>query len=318
MIQSAQALITKRPSLAQENRRNYTNPVIERDFPDPDVLMVGNTCYVYATNNWHTHIQVARSQDLVHWTVLHDAMPKLPRWGHQRGWTWAPHVTHLDDGRYLMYFTGRLAHHAGRRGHYMAVGIAEACRPEGPFVPEEEIFMCQFSEGGSIDLTSFTDDDGRRYLIWKNDGNSCGLPTWIYIQPVADDGVTRLGRPQRLFTADQPWEGGLIESPTLWKHNGRYYLFYSANNFASTCYGIGYAVANQPLGPYRKAGAPLLCTRDHECYLGPGGQDLIHMPDGSTWMLFHTWERAVHTRRVLNLARVNWDGTRPQLDLPGL
>jgi hypothetical protein len=32
-----------------------------------------------------------------------------------------------------------------------------------------------------------------------------------------------------LLTVDQRWEGNLVEAPTLWWQNGKYYLFYSAN-----------------------------------------------------------------------------------------
>ena len=55
-------------------------------------------------------------------------------------------------------------------------------------------------------------------------------------------------------------EGVLVEAPTLWKHDGKYYLFYSANAYNNPRYAMGYAVSDNLLGPYRKAPQPLLKT----------------------------------------------------------
>src|SRR3954470_6342047 len=58
----------------------FRNPVLAVDFPDPDVLQVGDTYYAYATNSHGKNIQVASSPDLVQWEVLADAMPALAPW----------------------------------------------------------------------------------------------------------------------------------------------------------------------------------------------------------------------------------------------
>src|SRR5437868_4514274 len=62
----------------------YTNPVLARDFPDPDVLKVGDTYYAYATNSDNLNIQTVRSTDLVHWDLVGDALPRLPAWAVQK------------------------------------------------------------------------------------------------------------------------------------------------------------------------------------------------------------------------------------------
>jgi beta-xylosidase len=48
----------------------YSNPVFDRDFPDPDVLVLDGVYYAYATNTRGFNIQVARSHDLVSWELL--------------------------------------------------------------------------------------------------------------------------------------------------------------------------------------------------------------------------------------------------------
>jgi hypothetical protein len=70
---------------------DFENPVIRSDFPDPSVLQVGHTYYAYATNAFGKNVQVARSQDMVHWDLLPDAMPALPSWAQPGGsYVWAP------------------------------------------------------------------------------------------------------------------------------------------------------------------------------------------------------------------------------------
>jgi len=67
----------------------FTNPVLDQDFPDPDVLKVGDVYYAYATNGNEVNIQIARSTNLVHWEVLGEALPELPTWAVQ-SFGWAP------------------------------------------------------------------------------------------------------------------------------------------------------------------------------------------------------------------------------------
>lgn len=284
----------------------YANPVIDGDFPDPDTLLVGDTYYAYATNSGSTNVLTARSRDLVRWELLKDALPVLPPWS-QPGHTWAPEVTTAADGAgYVMYFTAR---HAGSQRQ--CIGAATSAVPEGPFrSPSDRPFVCQLDEGGSIDASSFVDDDGSRYVLWKSDGNCCGKDTWIYLQAVSRDGLSLEGTPRRLIRADQAWEGSVVEAPTLWKRAGTYYLFYSANRYAGADYAVGYAVADAPAGPYRKPGRPLLSTStENGPVIGPGGQDVV-TKEGRTWLLYHTWDQTV-TYRGVSVDELVWNGHTP-------
>ena len=282
----------------------YSNPVIDRDFPDPDVLRVGDVYYAYATNSGGVNIQVARSTDLVNWELLPDALPRLPAWAAQDfGFAWAPEVTTFDGEQYVMY-------HVARYQGVQCLGLAISESPEGPFEPQGDApFVCQMEQGGSIDAASFVDDDGTPYLLWKNDGNALGGKTWLYIQQLAPDGLSLIGEPVQLLERDQMWEGRLVEAPTLWKHDGRYYLFYSANDYASPQYAIGYAVSDKVFGPYAKPSRqPLLKTNLGEGLVGPGGQDIVRWTDGSEWMVYHGW---VADGRAMFLALLTWEDGAP-------
>jgi arabinan endo-1,5-alpha-L-arabinosidase len=307
---TARATASPTPTLAPGT---FTNPVIDRDFPDPDTLKVGDIYYAYATGNFDAKIsiQMAQSQDLIHWDVLPDPMPTFPAWAEpDHGLVWAPEVTTAADGKsYIMYFAARV-----KGTSRQCIGMSASAKPEGRFESAaEQPLICQTDQGGSIDPSSFVDDDGTRYLLWKNDGNCCGGATWLYIQKISTDGRTLEGQPAKLIRNDQSWEGAVTEAPTLWKHDSKYYLFYSANDYASPNYAVGYAVADAPLGPYQKAQRPLLSSSIKDAVVGPGGQDIVLDREGNTWMLYHTWGAGY---RGMNIDELTWEDQKPVLKGP--
>lgn len=291
----------------------FVNPVINRDFPDPDVLKVGDTYYAYATNAGAAHVQGAKSADLVSWEPVMGVLPAMPRWA-AAGFTWAPEVTTWDDGAsFVLYFTAR-----DIASDKQCIGLATSDSPEGPFFSDAlEPLICQVDQGGSIDASSFRDDDGTPYLLWKNDGNCCGHKVFIWIQQLTPDGLSLVGEPTSLITNDQLWEGNLVEAPVLWKQDGRYYLFYSANSYAGVDYATGYAVADNVLGPYTKpSDEPLLATDwGVGAALGPGGQDVIVGPDDATWIVYHAWDLTNSFRRM-NIEQLAWEDGRPVVQGP--
>jgi beta-xylosidase len=284
--------------------------VVDQDFPDPDVMEADGTYHAYATNGPGQNIRHATSTDLVDWTVdtLDDPLPDLPAWA-TAGKTWAPDVSDFGDGRYVMYFTA-----ASTDPVAQCIGVAVASDPAGPFVPQGDApLVCPEDEGGAIDPATFVDDDGARYLLFKNDGNCCGLDTWLQLAPLAADGLSLAGPVTKLLKQDQAWEGSLIEAPTLVKRGGQYVLFYSANDYGGDRYAVGYATAAAAAGPYTKADGPFLSTDTSEGrYLGPGGQDVVVAPDGSDALVFHTWDELYIARGVAT-APLTWDGATPTL-----
>jgi arabinan endo-1,5-alpha-L-arabinosidase len=55
-------------------------PVIDANFPDPDILLVGGVYHAYATNDGGQNVQHQTSTDLVHWTPRPDVLPTLGAW----------------------------------------------------------------------------------------------------------------------------------------------------------------------------------------------------------------------------------------------
>jgi beta-xylosidase len=303
----------------------FVNPVLEADFPDPFVLRDGTTWYAYATTDGAQHIQLAKSPDLVTWEQLNDPLPKIAIWS--SGDTWAPEVAKTSAG-YVLYYTA----HDGelKRPDFsgsQCISVAVAPKPEGPFTDStKEPLVCQPDLGGSIDATPFQDKDGKRYLVWKNDGNCCGMPTKLYIQPLSADGLKLTGKVAEMgITNDLPWEGGVIEAPTLLLREDTYYLFYSANNYDSEFYAIGYATSKKLLGPYVDAPEnPIVASAwDHAVNAqarGPGHQSIVEDNDGELWMAFHAFDDDAvgysnGGRRAMWIGKLTFNDGKPTVDV---
>ncbi len=281
----------------------FTNPVYRADFPDPFVMKVGDRYYAYATNGSGKQVQTLTSQDLVHWQPGPDALPKVGSWGFN-GETWAPEVLKRGDGSYVLYYT---ANHC--------VGRAVARKPLGPFVdPAKQPLVCQEKAGDSIDPSPFRDDDGALYLLWKNDGNAIGAPTQIYVQRLSPDGLHLVGRRTTIEKNDVSWEANVVEGPMLWKHEGRYFLFYSGNVYSGAGYAVGYATCDTPLGPCTDAPENPILRTACEAH-GPGHDALLDDGAGRTWIVYHAWDAAYSTRQLW-IDRLEWKRGKPVVDGP--
>lgn len=284
--------------------------VLDEDFPDPDVLPDGGGFAAFATGSGGLNIRIARSDDLLSWTVdRRDALPKLPAWA-STGRTWAPDVTAAGD-EYLMYFTA-MHTDSGRQ----CIGVAAAASIDDPFVPaSDEPLVCPVEEGGAIDASTFDDEDGTRYLLWKTDGNCCALDTWLMMAPLSADGRSLAGDPVQLLTQTLEWEGSLIEAPVLVFRDNRYHLLYSANDYGGDSYAIGVASSTALEGPYEKRPEPLLTTLGSDrAFLGPGGQDVVATDDGDV-LVFHGWDEQ-YIYRGLHARPITW-GEQPEVDVDG-
>jgi arabinan endo-1,5-alpha-L-arabinosidase len=287
----------------------FANPVVNRNFPDPGVLKVGMTYYVFATNSGHKTVPVMRSTDLAHWSEAAEALPALPNWA-RAGRTWAPYAARMADGvHYNLYFTAWSK--VDGRQH---VGVAQGTSPAGPYTAVGAgPLVDQGDLGGSLDSSVFTEGDGVQYLLWKNDGNAIGQTCTIWARRLSADGLSFVGPAATpLIHNDQAWEGAVVEAPEIVKHDGRYYLFYSANSYVNGAYATGYAVAGSLLGTYAKpeTAGPWLATQG--ALIGPGGGSFAVGPDGNTWMFYHSWENGL-AYRSMSAEPLIWVGGVPVL-----
>lgn len=278
--------------------------LIDSDFPDPDLAQDGSTWHAWSTSagGKGTVPHATAPSPTGPWTVTGDSLDHKPAWARADHGFWAPEVTKLADGSWLMYFTAR--HDANGR---MCLGAARSADPAGPFVPTSESspLVCDATEGGAIDPSSFVDSDGTRYLLYKNDGNAVGKPAILWLQQVDAGGTTLVGARTELLRNSDASDQGVIEAPTLVKRPSQYVLFFSAGVYSQGTYHTSYATSPTLKGTYSRAFRPLITTDSVDGAVnGPGGQD-VH----GDRIFFHGHLAA--GGRGMYTAELGWPGDRP-------
>ncbi len=316
----------------------YQNPVLDRDFPDPSVLLAPDDYYyAYATQTKHAgqilNFQVARSRDLVGWEHLGEALPVKPSWAAASQRFWAPDVSRHADGRYLLYYSAQPNDPAAG----LCLGVAVAAQPTGPFVDSGAPLLAGGPGFENIDPMRFVEPGtGRQLLFW---GSGFGP---LRVRELAADGLSFApGSAAQVVVAPLPAGheaayGHLIEGSWVHYRAGWYYLFYSGDNCCGpkARYAVLAARARQPTGPYQTLAAATgtagTILTENARWQAPGHNCLITDAAGQDWLLYHAIDRQQPTfdainaeqgysRRVLLLDKVTYDDAGwPQVGTPSV
>ena len=279
--------------------RFYTNPLSIRQIGDPFILNASdNRYYCYATSA-PDGFRVWYSEDLIHWKEGGMAFQREADSWAVRDF-WAPEVIECN-GKYHMFFSAREA-----KTESLRIGTSISDNPLGPF--EDPLGRPLFDFGyAAIDASVFLDDDGSRYLYYSRDCSENIIngihESHIYGVGLSDDMLSVASQPVLLMRPEQRWEemSGYAwrwnEGPIVRKHDSVYYLFYSANYFASVAYSVGYGTAESPLGPFRKReDNPILMSKLNPdgknpapLISGPGHNSFAVSPNGKElFLVYHT------------------------------
>lgn len=309
-----------------ERAITYRNPVYPEPFADPAVLKVGSTYYAYGTappDGRGHHFPILRSPNLVHWEYVRHALLPATSFAH-----WAPEVAERD-GRFYLYYSASDV--PTDDGHRLRVAISDS--PEGPFRDSGHLLLPQ--AGFSIDASPFRDPrSGRWFLFFATDYTEDEpYGTGLAVLPLEDDLLHADGEPHRVLRAGSAWQvyernrnykdriwsaWNTLEGPFTIYHAGRYWCLYSGGPWHSENYGMGFAVADDPLGPWSdeldKDGPAVLRTTPHAA--GPGHASLTVAPDGKTLMLvYHAWD-GNRTARRMCIDPLTWNDAGPVCDGP--
>jgi len=305
------ALQTRLPT----SGRTYRNPVHEGYFADPFVLRDGDRYVAYGTGATIGGLvfEVLVSSDLATWTSVGGALhPVAEDLG---GDYWAPEVAHAD-GRWWMYYS--VGH--GDAGHHLRVAVADEAT--GPFA-DLGIDLTR-DERFAIDPHPFRDDDGRWYLYFARDvldadrvGTQLAVArlegmtalvggTRTVLAPSADWQIFERDRP--MYGARYDWH--TLEGPTVRRHGGRYHCLYSGGSWQGPGYGVSWASALSPLGPWTQTGAERLLRTVPGHVRGPGHNSVVTTPGGTEVLAYHAWDEA-GTRRQLCIDPLTWTEDGP-------
>lgn len=182
----------------------YTNPVIAADFPDPDVIRVGDTYYMVSTTMFiFPGVTILKSKDLVNWNYCSNAVGRFDfapqynlldgnRYGHGQ---WATSLKYHDGKFYLLFITLN-------EGGF----VCTAEKAEGPW-------KITHLPKGFYDPGLFFDDNGKIYVA-----HGYGK---IMITEL-DKNLHAISPDSLIYTGDI--RGGL-EGTHVYKINGYYYLY---------------------------------------------------------------------------------------------
>ncbi len=187
------------------------NPIINADFPDPDIVRVGDTFYMISTTMFFMPGgDILRSYDLAHWEIVGHIFADLGEGDryelangenvYSRG-MWAPSIRYHDG---LFYVT--FACNEKRKSL-----LYTAKDPLGEWELTE---LDDFYHDASL----FFDDDGRVYIVSGNTTiniNELDPKTW----------KKKEGGLSKVLIEDKKGQFLGYEGCHLYKYNGKYYLF---------------------------------------------------------------------------------------------
>lgn len=304
-------------------------------FPDPEVLRVGDRWYLYGTTSGDG-FEAWSSEDLASWRYEGFVWRPTPgSWNAEKdtlGGFWAPNVVADPDGGFLLYYSAALR-----------VGVARSESPAGPFVDLLDHPIVGGGYGGvgdgviwpidgllgdvvnqddyAIDAFALNTSSGERYLYFSY-RPSPGFSV-IGVVQLSDAATVVPGSLRRVLDASLlSWEGINREAPWVEERDGRFWLTYSGSLYFTTCYAVGEAVADSPLGPFRRvADGPFLADDPAIGFYGPGHHSFTTGPDGNQLIFFHTRNEPVgQVPRPARWAAVEHDpaGLTRLVDPPGL
>lgn len=288
---------------------------------------VGDRWYLSGTTS-PDGFEAWSSTDLRTWRYEGFIWRPTPGSWNDTGSFWAPDIHLDDDGSFLLYYT------AGQR-----IGVARGPSPAGPFTDLLDHPLLGGGYGGigdgeyvrtgiplldelvntdeqAIDAFALDTSDGRRFLYFS--GSPTPGPSTIEVVELIDD-VTPVGPPTVVLDIDVvSWEGVVREGPWVEEIDGRFHLTYSGSPFWSTCYSVGEAVADTPLGPFVRVGpGPFLHDDPAIGFYGPGHHSFTTAPDGTPVIFFHTLRPTGDRQTRLALVVRDAAGNLRLVDPPG-
>ncbi len=258
---------------------NAQTLVLPGDYPDPSVTKIGDRYIASATSsNWMPALPLLESRDLMSWDLKGYVFDSLPDWADY--YFWAPEITY-DNRKVFVYYS------AHKKNGNLCVAVASADSIGGKFVDHGPI-VCQAA--GSIDAFEIRDENGKLYLVWKEDGNSINQPTPIWAQEMNESRTGLVGEKIKLFSNDQPWEGALVEGVSILRRGKFFYAFFSGSACCGRActYGLGVARAVSLSGPWEKYYANPVLTVSGRWKCNGHGTPLEK--DGRFYFLHHAYD----------------------------
>ncbi len=247
---------------------------------DPSIFYENGKYYLYGSTSGgpdrtNNGFMVYESNNLSSWKPRGYALRKGDAYGN-RGF-WAPQVFKNGEKYGIVYTANE------------NTAIAFSDNPLGPF--RNDLKSYYKSNIKQLDPYVFF-DEGKGYLYHTRrdrEGNQ------IFVSELSKDLISMQQETlQKCIAVNQPWEDiddiepKSNQGPSVIKINDTYYMFYSANNFRSPKYAVGYATSSSPIGPWKKSDQNPLIYSKIINQNGPGHGDVFYDDKKILNYVFHT------------------------------
>lgn len=263
----------------QPAKMKKNNPVFPGWYADPEGTIFGKQYWIYPTfsapYNQQVFLDAFSSPDLVNWTKHSRILDTVAiKWARRA--MWAPSIIHKKNQYFLFFGANDIQNNQEKGG----IGVAVADNPAGPFKDYlGKPLVDQFYNGAQpIDQFVFQDKDGQDYLIyggWRHCNMGKLNANLTGFLPFADGSIFKEITPE-----------GYVEGPFMFIRNGKYYFMWSEGGWTGPNYSVAYAMADSPLGPFKRIGKIL--QQDPAIATGAGHHSVIHVPGKDQWyMVYH-------------------------------
>lgn len=286
-IEIAPAAAPWRPDLGDGT---YRNPVLYADYSDPDVIRVGEDFWMTTSSFNHVPgLPILHSRDLVNWSLVNHALPRLvprthfatPRHG---GGVWAPAIRH-HAGRYWIFYPDP----------DFGLYVLTADHPRERWSEPHLVLAGQ----GLIDPCPLWDDDGRCHLVYAWARSRSGRSNTLTLQELTPDGRRPAGPARDIIDGDTLPGVHTLEGPKLYKRDDWYWVFAPAGGVA-TGYQTAFR-ARRIEGPYE---GRIVLAQGETPVNGPHQGAWVDTLAGEHWFL-HFQEMPAYGR-VVHLQPMRW------------
>lgn len=281
---------------ADQGDGTYINPVVNADFPDIDLLRVGDTYYMMTTSMYHfPGATILKSKDLVNWEFCcnplekiddNDAYNLINGKHHYSQGQWATSLTY-HDGKYHIYFICY-----GREGTDHT----------------QQILLTATDIEGAWDMTKMSDhyyDSGWLFDDGENgDGNlyvACGI-NHIYVNKLDPKTFAKKESKEVIVRENRGLEGCRMY------HIGNYYYIYATYGGWNASQAI--FRSKKPMGPYEECSYRLFENQ----FIHQGA--LVETQTGEWWTIIFKDAGAIG--RIPYLEPVKWVDGWPVLGNDGI
>ncbi|MCR5792168.1 MAG: family 43 glycosylhydrolase [Lachnospiraceae bacterium] len=286
-----------------ETKDLYKNPTIEGPYADPEMHIYGDQFWVFPTyDNWSYEAQMNfdcfSSKDMKTWTKYESILDMSTFDGIWRA-VWAPTQIEKNGKYYILFGANDLQYNGDKGGFYM--GVAD--KPQGPYrnVRKDKQPILDTIENGAqpIDAHMFKDDDGTIYIYyggWRHCNVGILNDTMDGFIPVEDPGpLDPNAQENNKFVKSTVFKElslhEYVEGPFMIKRNGTYYLMYSTGGWTNSSYGIEYATADNPFGPFTSQGK--IMATDYAITRSAGHHSAVYDKEHDQWLICY------HRRRLM-------------------